>query len=240
MSLKLSPGCQCCPDDEGTCPIECSAASEQTEFEVTFSGLTDATDCSENPDSPCEAWNGTFTLNGIVHVVPSVHTAPDWSNGWSGNVHSSLWDVPYSATSACVWKYSFEEYCRWTYTVGDSPPQDDIVQGLWAYGIVLARFKRPPNPPFWGGYIWRLIITYEASLHCEAPLGSDSDVKDSGWWWELEEWTNNCSLSGSETWVSSGVPPWGTDLSVSCVHNTDSDFADYCAGTLSLTSVADG
>ena len=53
MSLKLSPGCNCCV---GVCEA-CSNTTFKNEYDVTLSGLSNGTLCDE-----CEVLNGTFSL----------------------------------------------------------------------------------------------------------------------------------------------------------------------------------
>ena len=225
MSLKLSPGCTCCPPPSGVCPQCCSSASEQTEYDVILSGLIDGSNCSI-----CETLNDTFTVNSINEVTPP---GSGWGDGWSGMLESKAADVPYGATHACVWTKELSFNCYWNYTAGDFPPLDYMTQRFDIFGILLAKFRITDS-----NFVWRLIVVYKLLLRCSSSFGADNeDTIDAGWYWELSETTNDCSLSGSETWTSN-FPT--VDLSVSCVHTTESDFADYCGGSLSLTSVVDG
>jgi len=229
MSLKLSPGCQCCdePPPPPTCPDTCSTGTFQDEYDVTLSGLTDTSDCAV-----CENLNGVFTLGNPIAVT-------SFSDGWSGNSllfggFARASDVPAGATHACVWRSfvpSFPSvFCSW----------DVYVDGLciagtqfYVFGLTLAKFRISDT-----SFIWRMIVNYRLALYCSCYGDYDSDEVSGGWYWQLDETTDDCSLSGSETWTA--YTPV-VDLNVFCFMVSENlTFADYCGGTLAMTNIEDG
>lgn len=225
MSLKLSAGCQCC-DAENVCPTCCSDGTVPAEFDVAFSGLSDTTDCGI-----CDNLNGTFTVSNPKEVTPT-YPPTGWADGWSGISTSQSSDVPTGATSACVWQHVMTDFCSWTYNEGSYPMQQQILKRFDIDGIVLAKFKIGTS-----NFKWRLIVVYNLNITCTSDYTEQSDAVSDGWYWELSETSNDCNLSGSESWTSY-FPT--VNLSVDCMLEATATFADYCGGSLSLTSVEDG
>jgi len=241
MSLKLSPGCTCC--DAGTPCISCSESTIQTEYDLIMSGLTDGTDCDI-----CEDLNGSFTLTDRIEVDASslIGLSDDgWSqNGGRAERANDEWsqaaDVPSGATSACVWNYKVPSpfnhgvSCGWTETLGTPPFGTTIDYRLVFYGYTLAKFKISDTD-----YKWRLIVNFQLRLICQDFMGGyDADYLQDGWYWEMSESTTDCHLSTSDSWT--GVVPATFSVSVFCMDSATAGFSDWCAGTLSLTSVEDG
>jgi len=237
MSLKLSAGCQCCdtPPPPNTCSNCCSDSTVQTEFDATLTGLSDGTNCDI-----CEDLTGVFTLDGISEKSEGT----GWVDGWSGvtgafGSWSRAADIPSGATHACVWNYTFPTVsgiypnCQWNEDVGMFPPFDTILYSFTIYGYTLAKFRISAS-----SFVWRFIVNYQMTVSCSSSFGDhDSSIYNDGWYWEITEITNDCSLNSSDSWTST-VPTF--DLDVTCVHNTTANFADFCGGALSLTSVVDG
>ena len=234
---KFSPGCCCgdvCPECVGTVP---------SEFDFTTSGLSDTSNCNI-----CDTLDGSFTVTG-----PSFANSLDLNtHGWGG---AGSWprieDAP-DASSACVWHYTFPTSngifpnCTWSPT-----PQAGYTCSSEAsftiYGYTLAKFTMPDSDP-----VWRLIVEYQMSLSCRCAVWGggppefccgDSQIFNSGWYWEHSSSANTCTLSGSESW-SLTVPSF--DFSVTCdglegglddvLNETLSFFSDFCSGSLSLSS----
>jgi len=224
MSLKLSPGCTCCPSGGDTCPDTCSTGTFQDEYDVTLSGLTDTSGCDV-----CEDLNGVFTLGNPIAVT-------SFSDGWSGNLfgqYARASDVPAGATHACVWRnFVPSGVCHWrpypsdwNYCLSDAR--------FYIYGLCLAKFRINAT-----SFIWRMIVNYELQLSCSCLSESDSSYVTGGWYWQLNETTDDCSLSGSETWTA--YTPI-VNLAVGCAYVFENlTFADYCGGTLAMTNIEDG
>lgn len=242
MSLKLSPGCECC-DEEVSC-VSCSESTIQTEYDLIMSGLTDGTNCGI-----CEDLNGSFTLTDRFEVNASsaIGLSDDgWSlNGGRAERTNDLWsqaaDVPYGATSACVWNYKIPPSpyyhgveCSWTEQLGTPPFNTAINYRFIFYGYTLAKFKISDTD-----YKWRLIVNFQLRLRCSDFMGGfDEEYLQDGWYWEISESTTDCHLSTSDSWT--GVVPATFSLSVFCMDSATAGFSDWCAGTLSLTSIEDG
>lgn len=220
MSLKLSAGCECCPDDEGTCPNTCTSGTFQDEYDVTLSGISDTSNCDV-----CEGLNGTFSLSDPVRRT-------DFSDGWSGNsmVFAKGADVPSGTTEACVWRNIWSAGCDWYPTIIGFGCYSNAALDI--YGLCLAKFRISATE-----FIWRMIVNYELTLYCDCGV-LDTVQQSGGWYWQLDETTRDCSLSGSETWTAY-VPT--VNLFVSCTYLFESlTFADYCGGTLSMTNIENG
>jgi len=225
MSLKLSPGCECCPSDLICAP--CSDGTLQDEFDVTLSGLS-----NESCDGPgyCEDLNGTFTLSDRIQV-----TAGNFGDGWSGNLEgfdgfAREADVPSGATDACVWRSIWFKYCEFNKTVLDPSCYSRAQLTIW--GLCLAKFRISDTE-----YIWRMIVNYEMQFRCDCGT-SDIVTQSGGWYWQLDQTTDNCSLSGSESWTAH-FPDM--ELIVSCTGLIDYvTFDDFCSGELSMTNIENG
>jgi hypothetical protein len=205
----------------------------QTEFDATLTGLSNGTNCDI-----CEDLTGVFTLDGISEKSKGA----GWVDGWSGLTPSwsQAADVPSGATHACVWNYTFPgvgtvdpPFCIWWETVGMFPPFDTIRYLFGIYGYTLAKFRISA-----ASFVWRFIVNYQMVISCTNTFGDhDSSLYNDGWYWEITESTNDCSLDSSDYWTSI-VPTF--DFNVTCAHDTTANFADFCGGALSLTSVVDG
>ena len=216
MSLKLSPGCNCCV---GVCEA-CSNTTFKNEYDVTLSGLSNGTLCDE-----CEVLNGTFSL---LTEGERIKGSSGWLYGW--NQHAlqlplaDAADAVAGATSACVWNYASGSYhpgCEYL----DYP----IEKEFWLEGLTLAKFKISDT-----SYVWRLIVVSTMTLWCSYLNAS----VQSGWYWETTSTTKDCHFDGTETWTAHTPSP---SVSINCFGTPESLYrTDFCTGTLSLTSVVDG
>lgn len=216
MSLKLSPGCNCCAPCEA-----CSTATFQQEYDVTLSGLSNGTLCNY-----CEVLNGTFSLSTYGEVLKP---ATGWAFGWNagrGRPVANPVDAVAGATSACVWNYStsFSSlYCQHF-----ACPICE--KNFWMEGLTLAKFKISDV-----SYTWRLIVIYGLLVDCDFITRNSVT---SGWYWETTSTTKDCHFDGTETWTANTPSP---SVSIFCDGSTYTlDRTEFCTGTLSLTSVVDG
>ena len=232
MSLKLSPGCTCCPDDS-LCSETCGTTA-QTEYDVALTGLSNGSNCSI-----CEDIVGTFTLNDARSTTSS---NPDWIYG----VEAA--DIPSGATDACVWNYGGfppgGAECSW-YPVP--------IVGYYCGTSALLRFENLNLVKFKisaTDFKWRMIVKYVIQLQCVCCSGGVAPISDtvsyrSGWYWELSKTTTDCNLSASDSWTAV-VPAFTFDVNCEdffCIGDSISetmDWSDFCTGTLSLTSVVNG
>lgn len=237
---KFSPGCCCgnvCPECVGTVP---------SEFDFTTSGLSDTSNCNI-----CDTLDGSFTVRG-PYFANSLELN---THGWGGaGSWPRIGDAP-DAFSACIWHYTFPKTngifptCTWSPTplAGFNCFSE---ASFTIYGYTLAKFTMlDPDPD-----VWRLVVEYQMTLTCSCAVWGggppeyccfDEQVYKSNWFWEHTSTSSSCGLSGSESW-SLTTPPIDTyGLNVTCdgtvggldeVLNESLTFADFCTGSLSLSS----
>jgi hypothetical protein len=217
MSLKLSPGCQCC----GPCEA-CSSTTHQSEYDVTLSGLSNGTLCSY-----CEVLNGTFSLNTYGEVLKP---ATGWATGWNRGMtypSADAADAVAGATSACVWNYGTYVSSLECLNFGPWPISE---RWFWLAGLTLAKFKISDV-----SYIWRLIVNARLIVNCRFYA---QNVVASGWYWETTSTTKDCHFDGTETWTAN-TP--STSVSITCDGSLYTlNRSDFCTGNFTLTSVVDG
>jgi len=208
------------------------------EFDVNLTGLVNGTDCDI-----CEDMVGDFTLTDPLMITED--TNPDLSeDGWSLNgCRTFCWsksaDVPYGATSACVWNYKISTSeilqgvsCEWFEDFPTDPPfYTRVTYKFVFYGYTLARFRISDTE-----YKWRLIVNFDLELSCSDSYGSETVNVTDGWYWEFTDTSPDCNLTGDETWVAY-FPEDVPLLTVYCYDTFEADFSTWCDYDLTLNNV---
>tara|TARA_R110002020_G_C16234533_1_gene768686 strand:+ start:118 stop:1323 length:1206 start_codon:yes stop_codon:yes gene_type:complete len=199
------------------------------EVDITLDGLVNGADCDI-----CEELVGTFTLTDPIQITSGFDFDGWYPIDWGTDSADAAryLDVPDSTTHACVWKYEANEHCAWDYTTGTPPTEDLIDKEGRFWGFLLARFRISSTE-----YIWRLIVLYELYMSCSGDyIPSDERRVNSGWYWEYENDTPSCTLTGSESWTSN-FPDDAPLMWVDCNQMEEAYFSDWCDYDLTLTNV---
>lgn len=206
--------------------VDTAGGETPAEVDITLDGLVNGADCDI-----CEELVGTFTLTDPYQVSTADDPTRFENDGWAGAGAVGDWaraaDVPYGTTHACIWKYDSIDYCEWDYYAD----MDFITKRLDIRGILLVRFRITSTD-----YKWRIIILYQLKLTCDSGFHIDEALVNSGWYWEYENDTPSCTLTGSESWTAY-FPEDIPLLEVYCNDTTEADFSDWCDYDLTLTNV---
>ena len=240
MTLKLSPGCQCC----GT-PCSCSDMSGiPTEYDLSFTGWSGSSLLSCDTGSlSCGFFANTLTMQYPTnHNILSGSTCSYWSAFSYSDSIFWIWynsvnciQIPDYSTWVCHWSYvvpweNGENECIHRQTTSSG---DELRIILRINGFTLARFT------YSGGYLWRLVPHAEFSILCENSSGTAYDydaINNVLWWWDYDAGTEKkCDFDGTETWDMTGADMF--DLSCTCDSSHAIDLTDFCAGTMTPSVV---